>query len=276
VATGEGRAATLDAALDKLGGLDVLVNNAGAVRAGRLGDTYEAEIRAMIEVDLVAPILLTRAALPALRASGAGLVVNIPSGIALFGVPFYAPYAAAKAGLARIGEALRRELKGEGVQVLTVYPGGTDTPMMKSNRAGPELGFDREPAAAVAQAIIAGIERPPLRPMIDAGVSAAGRGRATEDARVPSRFDPAKKTARTCNAGRNQIEGLKDPHALSDAKKLMETLNPRQRDIVQSISLDGQPIAATAARLAMTEIAVRVALHRALKSMGAAWRRSVS
>jgi RNA polymerase sigma-70 factor (ECF subfamily) len=67
-----------------------------------------------------------------------------------------------------------------------------------------------------------------------------------------------------------------DPHAVSDAKKLMEALSPRQRDIVQSISLNGQSIAATAARLSMTEVAVRVALHRALKSLGAAWRRSVS
>ena len=67
-----------------------------------------------------------------------------------------------------------------------------------------------------------------------------------------------------------------DPHALSDARKLMEGLNPRQRDIVQAISLDGQSIAATALRLGMTEVAVRVALHRALKSLGAAWRRSVS
>ncbi len=67
-----------------------------------------------------------------------------------------------------------------------------------------------------------------------------------------------------------------DPHALSDAKKLIETLNPRQREIVKSISLGGQSIAATASRLNMTEVAVRVALHRALKSLGAAWRRSVS
>jgi RNA polymerase sigma-70 factor, ECF subfamily len=67
-----------------------------------------------------------------------------------------------------------------------------------------------------------------------------------------------------------------DPHALSDARKLMEALGPRQRDIVRSISLEGQSIAATAARLSMTEVAVRVALHRALKSLGAAWRRSVS
>ena len=66
-----------------------------------------------------------------------------------------------------------------------------------------------------------------------------------------------------------------DPHALSDARKLMGLLPPRQRDIVRSISLEGQSIAATAARLSMTEVAVRVALHRALKSLGAAWRSSV-
>lgn len=158
VATEQGRAATLKAASEKLGGLDVLINNAGGVRAGRLEDTSEAEIRAMIEVDLVAPILLTRAALPALRAGGNGLVVNIASRIGLVGMPFYATYAAAKAGLGRFGEALRRELKGEGVHVLTVYPVATDTPMMKSTRAGPELGFNLEPVVAVAEAIVAGIE----------------------------------------------------------------------------------------------------------------------
>jgi uncharacterized oxidoreductase len=158
VATAEGRAATLQQALGALGGLDVLINNAGGVRAGRLEDTDEVELQAMIDVGLTAPILLTRAALPALRKSSDAMVVNVSSGIALVGVPFYATYAAVKAGLARFGEALRRELKGEGIHVLTVYPGGTDTPMMKSNRAGPDLGFSREPAAAVAEAIIRGIE----------------------------------------------------------------------------------------------------------------------
>ena len=157
VATAEGRAATLRQAIDALGGLDILVNNAGGVRAGRLENTPEAELQAMIDVDLVAPIMLTRAALPALRAGGDAMIVNIASGIALTGAPFYATYAATKAGLARFGEALRRELKGEGIHVLTAYPGGTDTPMMKSNRAGPELGFSREPASAVADAIVEGI-----------------------------------------------------------------------------------------------------------------------
>lgn len=158
VSTAEGRTASLSKALDALGGLDVLVNNAGGVRAGRLEETSEQDIRTMIEVDLVAPILLTQAALPHLRASGEALVINVTSGIALLGLPFYATYAAAKAGLTRFGESLRRELKSEGVHVLTLYPGATDTPMMRSSEAGPELGFTREPAAAVAEALIEGIE----------------------------------------------------------------------------------------------------------------------
>jgi uncharacterized oxidoreductase len=52
--------------------------------------------------------------------------------VALIGAPFYVTYAATKAGLARFGEALRREVKGDGVHVLTVYPGGTDTPISTS------------------------------------------------------------------------------------------------------------------------------------------------
>ena len=67
-----------------------------------------------------------------------------------------------------------------------------------------------------------------------------------------------------------------DASELTDARKLVEQLPNRQRDIVQSISLEGQSIAATAKRLSMSEVAVRVALHRALKALGAAWRRSVA
>ena len=63
-----------------------------------------------------------------------------------------------------------------------------------------------------------------------------------------------------------------DPHARSDVERLMETLNPRARDIVRSISLEEQSISATATRLGMSEVAVRVALHRALKALGAAWK----
>jgi short-subunit dehydrogenase len=158
VTDGADRQKILAFAVAELGGVDILVNNAGAVRAGRLEAIPESEIRAMVEVDLVAPILLTREALPHLRKSGDSLVVNVTSAAALTGVPFYGTYAATKAGLARFGEALRRELKGEGVHVLTVYPIATDTPMMASSKAGADLGFGREPAADVAAAIVEGIE----------------------------------------------------------------------------------------------------------------------
>lgn len=153
------RGAAIETARRRLGRLDILVNNAGNVRAGRLDKIDVSEICAMIEVDLVAPILFTREALPALREGGDAAIVNVSSAIALVGVPFYATYAAAKAGLARFGEALRRELLSEGVHVLTVYPGATETPMMATNRAGPDLGFAREAPEAVADALVAGLER---------------------------------------------------------------------------------------------------------------------
>ena len=162
IADGAVRDALIGRAVALLGGIDVLVNNAGGVRAGRLENTSEAELRAMIEVDLVAPILLTRAALPELRRAGeapeGAMVVNIASGIAQMGVPFYAGYAAAKGGLARFGEAMRRELKGEGVHVMTVYPGATDTRMMSSSRADAGMGFALQPVAEVVASIVEGME----------------------------------------------------------------------------------------------------------------------
>lgn len=129
--------AVVAAAQERFGGIDVVVNNAGNVRAGRLDTVQESEVIAQIALNLTAPILLTRAALPALRASGDGLVVNIASAIALVGLPFYTTYAAVKAGVANFGDALRRELFGEGVHVLNIFPGATSTPMMESSNAGP-------------------------------------------------------------------------------------------------------------------------------------------
>ncbi len=143
--TREGRAATLSRAHDALGGLDILVNNAGGVRAGRLDALSKDEICAMIEVNLTAPMLLTQTALPSLRRSGQGLIVNVSSGIALIPLPFYTAYAATKAGIASFGDALRREPAGEGIDVLTVFPTATDTPMMKTSGMNPPGG--RESAA---------------------------------------------------------------------------------------------------------------------------------
>ena len=65
---------------------------------------------------------------------------------------------------------------------------------------------------------------------------------------------------------------VEDPHTRGDVVRLLEQLPPRARDIVKSISLEGRSITETATRLAMTEVAVRVALHRALKALATAWR----
>ena len=158
ITRGPDRQKVLAYAEARFDGMDILVKNADAVRAGRLETISESEIRAMVEVNLLAPILLTREALPHLRKCGHGLIVNVTSAAALTGVPFYGTYAATKAGLARFGEALRRELKGEGVHVLTVYPIATDTPMMATSKAGEDLGFGRESAIDVAAAIVEGIQ----------------------------------------------------------------------------------------------------------------------
>ncbi|GLQ51867.1 SDR family NAD(P)-dependent oxidoreductase [Dyella flava] len=206
VSTDEGRKATIAGAAEALGGIDVLVNNAGGVRAGKLELTTEAEIRAMIEVDLVAPILLTQLALPHLRKGPQGLIVNVASGIALIGMPFYTTYAAAKAGLARFGEALRRELTGDHIHVMTVYPGATDTPMMRTSQAGPELSFTRESADEVASAIAAGIDN-------DAWEVIRG-GEARSQMIALNRDNPAALDARFASIKDALAEAVRDHTAL--------------------------------------------------------------
>lgn len=143
------------------GVVDLLVNNAGNVRAGRLELTRDADVHSMIDLNLTAPILLTKALLPALRQSGqrhGSILLNVSSGIALVGMPFYSIYAATKAGIAQFGESLRRELIGTGVHVATVYPGATDTAMMASQNAGADLGWGRRSLEDVITDLIAALE----------------------------------------------------------------------------------------------------------------------
>ncbi|WP_220505843.1 SDR family oxidoreductase [Microbispora sp. H10830] len=163
-----------DTARTVLGKVDLLINNAGNVRAGRLEECDVADVRAMVGLNLTAPILLTRALLPDLRAAaqsersadvnGLGrrrdsVVLGIASGMALLPLPFYATYAATKTGLAAFGHALRRELHGTGVHVATWYPGATATAMMDSSAAGEDLGFGRRPVEEVVTDLLDALGR---------------------------------------------------------------------------------------------------------------------
>jgi RNA polymerase sigma-70 factor, ECF subfamily len=89
--------------------------------------------------------------------------------------------------------------------------------------------------------------------------------------RGAGRFLPIEEFETTLTAAEAE-----DPHTRSDVERLIGQLAPRQRDIVRSISLEGQSIAATAARLSMSEGAVRVALHRSLKRLASIWRSASS
>lgn len=159
--TTEGAVDRVSAAVADWETVDLLVNNAGNVRAGRLELSTDDDVLSMIDLNLVAPILLTKSLLPSLRRSGAvrgSILLNISSGIALVGMPFYSVYAATKGGLSQFGESLRRELIGSGIHVATVYPGATDTAMMASQNAGASLGWDRRPLEDVIEDLFADLE----------------------------------------------------------------------------------------------------------------------
>jgi short-subunit dehydrogenase len=112
--------------LSRFGRLDVLVNNAGFGLPTLFADADPDEIRRQLEVNLVAPVILTRYALPALIESR-GVIVNIGSAITCVPNPALGAYGATKAGLGYWSYALRRELKSKGVRVCLVEPGPVKT-----------------------------------------------------------------------------------------------------------------------------------------------------
>lgn len=124
VAREEEVARLFDEALARLGGLDVLVNNAGI--AGPTGPVERLEPEAWrrcLEVNLTGAFLCTRLAVPHLCQSPAGAIVNIASTAGLFGFPNRTPYAASKWGLIGFTKTLAMELGPKGVRVNAVCPG---------------------------------------------------------------------------------------------------------------------------------------------------------
>src|SRR5262249_13629416 len=117
---------------EKLGPIDVLVNNAGVQNSGLTAESDVAEAERLLRVNLFAPLFATRALLPRMLERGSGTIIDVASVAALVAAPGQAWYGASKAGLATFSEALRGELRGTGVHVLTVYPGPVDTAMAKA------------------------------------------------------------------------------------------------------------------------------------------------
>ena len=115
--------------------LDCLINNAGYALLGALEDCSEAQLREQYEVNLVAPVLLTKAMLPYLRASK-GSVINISSIMSFVGFPMSSAYCSSKAGLSMMSESLMHELEPLGLRVHSVEPGGFRTGFADNSQWG--------------------------------------------------------------------------------------------------------------------------------------------
>lgn len=130
------------AALDFLGGLDVLVNAAGILRPARTHDMPLEIWNQVITVNLTGTFLMTQSALPALLESGGGVVVNLSSTAAFSAAPYLAAYAASKGGVNAFTHAIALEYAKQGLRAVNIVPAGiTSGITTKSILAQPE-GFD--------------------------------------------------------------------------------------------------------------------------------------
>lgn len=135
----------VQAVVDRWGRLDVLVNNAGYGLPRLFHNSSAEELQKQVQVDLTAPILLTRKALPYLMESPAGRVIQVSSSISTIAYPIFGAYGACKAGLSYFTDALRRELSGTKVAVCLVEPGPIRTEFLSRAMTGLEPG-DQERA----------------------------------------------------------------------------------------------------------------------------------
>jgi NAD(P)-dependent dehydrogenase (short-subunit alcohol dehydrogenase family) len=133
----------LDTAL--AGRCDILVNNAGLARVQSFVTTEDVLIDRLFAVNFTAVFRVTRALIPALRASRRASVVNIASELALIGQPGYTAYSATKGAILAFSRALAAELAVEGIRVNAVCPGPIDTSLL----AG-EFALADDPVAARA------------------------------------------------------------------------------------------------------------------------------
>jgi short-subunit dehydrogenase len=121
--------------------LDAVVHAAGVVELGPVADLRPADLIAQLHVNLVAPTELTRALLPALRATR-GQVVFLNSSAGLAANPGWSAYAASKFGLRAVADALRAEETGAGIRVTSVYLGRVATPMQEKVHRQEGIPYD--------------------------------------------------------------------------------------------------------------------------------------
>ncbi|MYW18635.1 SDR family oxidoreductase [Streptomyces sp. SID2955] len=138
----DGPGAVVQATLERYGRIDVVVNNAAVVTSGSLRTYTPTSVRPLLDTNLLAPVLLTQAALPALEESR-GVVVNVTTSVGQRAWPGNSLYAAGKAALEVLTRSWAVELAPHGIRVVAVAPGAIETPI-----AG-HAGFTPEQQAAL-------------------------------------------------------------------------------------------------------------------------------
>ncbi|MGW3203060.1 SDR family NAD(P)-dependent oxidoreductase [Streptomyces sp. NPDC001135] len=133
----DGPRAVVRAALERHGRIDVLVNNAAVVDTQSLRTYTRASVAPQLATNLLAPVLLTQAALPALEESR-GVVVNVTTSVGQRGWPGNSLYAAGKAALEVLTRSWAVELAAHGIRVVAVAPGAIETPIADHSGYTPE------------------------------------------------------------------------------------------------------------------------------------------
>lgn len=175
--------AIVEQTVEHFGRLDILVNSAGVIQEGSVGEANFEQWRHTIDVNLMASLYTCSAALGAMRAQGSGDIINISSTAGRRSTALFGPYCTSKFGLTAMTEGLRQEAGGAGVRICLLEPGATSTELAQGI-SNPELRksvqelSDRESSMKpedVAAAILFVVSLPPrvnvsemlIRPTID-------------------------------------------------------------------------------------------------------------
>jgi len=139
--------------VERCGGLDVLVNSAGIGIAGRVEDAQLKHIDRQLNINVRGLVLVTQAAIPALRASR-GWIVNLASIAGTTGVPILPIYAATKAAVISLTLSLNADLDEDGIRSIAICPGFVDTPMAEFSGLPGEEMIQPEDCAEVVRMCI--------------------------------------------------------------------------------------------------------------------------
>lgn len=128
-------AAAIATLSERLGPVDILVNNAGAGLYGRVDEVSEETLGRLFALNVLAPHALTRAVIGDMKRRKTGVIVNVSSVLGKQSIPLAGGYAATKFALEALSESLRAEVAGDGVRVLVVRPGRTQSNFQRAASA---------------------------------------------------------------------------------------------------------------------------------------------